>query len=64
MWAKQTRLKRARHSELEAPQEPANTGGASSSSTQADVDMPVIHAGKRPLEPDDDADMVMRIGSL
>ena len=50
--------KRARHSELEAPQESANTGGASSSSAQADVDMRVIHAGKRPLEPDDDADMV------
>ena len=38
--------KRARHSELEAPQESANTGGASSSSAQADVDMRVIHAGK------------------
>ena len=50
--------KRARHSELKAPRESANTGGASSSSAQADVDMRLIHAGKRQSEPDDDADMV------
>ena len=34
------------------------TGGAASSSAGADVDMRVIHAGKRPLEPGGDADMV------
>ena len=51
-------MKRARHSELEPPQESSNTGGASSSSAGADVDIRVIHAGERPLEPDCDEDMV------
>ena len=50
--------RRARQGELEAPQESVNTGGAARSSAQADVDMRVIHAGKRPLELDGDADMV------
>ena len=50
--------KRARQSELEPPQESANTGGSSSSSAGAEVDMRVTHAGKRPLEPDGDEDMV------
>ena len=50
--------KRARQDELEVPQESANTGGVSSSSTGADVDMRVIHAGKRPLDPGGDKDMV------
>ena len=53
--------KRARQSELEAPQESGNAGGASSSPAQADVDMRVIHAGKRPLEQDGDADMVCEL---
>ena len=43
------------------PQESANTGGASSSSAGADVDMRVIHAGKQPLEPDGDTDMVCKL---
>ena len=50
--------KRARHEELEPPQKSSNNGGAPSSSAGADVEMRVIHAGKRPLEPDGDADMV------
>ena len=50
--------KRARQGELKPQQESANTGGASSSSTGADLDMRVRHAGKRPLEPDGDEDMV------
>ena len=50
--------KRARQDELETPQESANTGGAASSSAGADVDMRVIHAGKRPLDPGGDKDMV------
>ena len=50
--------KRARQGELDPPQESANTGGASSSSAGADVDMRVISAGKRPLEPGGDDDMV------
>ena len=51
--------KRARQDELETPQESsANTGGASSSSAGADVDKRVIHAGKRPLDPGGDKDMV------
>ena len=50
--------KRARQDELEMPQESANTGGASSSSAGADVDMRVIHAGKRSLDPSGDKDMV------
>ena len=51
-------MKRARQGELEPPQESSNTGGASSSSAGAGVDMRVIHAGERPLEPDCDEDMV------
>ena len=50
--------KRARQDELETSQESANTGGASSSSAGADVDMRVKHAGKRPLDPGGDKDMV------
>ena len=50
--------KRARQDELETPQESANTGGASSSSAGAGVDMRVMHAGKRPLDPGGDKDMV------
>ena len=50
--------KRARQDEWEVPQESANTGGASNSSTGADVDMRVTHAGKRPLDPGGDKDMV------
>ena len=50
--------KRARQGNVEAPQESVNIGGVSSSSAQADVDMRVIHAGKRPLEPGVDNDMV------
>ena len=50
--------KRSRQDQLETPQETAETGGASSSSAGADVDMRVIHAGKRPLDPGDDQDMV------
>ena len=50
--------KRAHQDELETPQESANTGGASSSSGGADVDMRVTHAGKRPLDPGGDKDMV------
>ena len=50
--------KRARQDELELPPESANTGGASSSSAGVDVDMRVIHAGKRPLDPGGDKDMV------
>ena len=50
--------KRARQDELETPQESANTGGAASSSAGADVDMRVIHAGKRSLDPGCDKDMV------
>ena len=42
--------KRARQGNVEAPQESVNIGGVSSSSAQADVDMRVIHAGKRPLD--------------
>ena len=50
--------KRARQDELEVPQESANIGGASISSNGSDVDMRVIHAGKRPLDPGGDTDMV------
>ena len=50
--------KRARQDELETPQESATTGRASNSSAGADVDMRVIHAGKRPLDPGGDKDMV------
>ena len=50
--------KRARQDEWEVPQESANSGGASNSSTGADVDMRVTHAGKRPLDPGGDKDMV------
>ena len=46
--------KRARQDELETPQESANTDGASSSSAGAGVDV----AGKRPLDPGGDKDMV------
>ena len=54
--------KRARLDELETPQESANTGGASSSLAGADVDMRVKHAGKRPLDPGGDKDMVCGLG--
>ena len=50
--------KRARQDEVEPPQESANTGGASSSSAGADVGMRPMSAGKRPLEPGGDDDMV------
>ena len=50
--------KRARQDELETPQESANTGGASNSSAGADVDMRMIHAGRRPVDPGGDEDMV------
>ena len=50
--------KRARQDEVEPPQESANTGGASSSSAGADVDVQSMSAGKRPLEPGGDDDMV------
>ena len=50
--------KRARRDEIEPPQEFANTLGASSRSAGADVDMRLTHAGKRPLEPGGDDDMV------
>ena len=50
--------KRVRRDEIEPPQESANTGGASSSSAGADVDMRSIHIGKQPLEPGGDDDMV------
>ena len=50
--------KRARQDELETPQESANIGRASSCSAGADVDMRVIHAGKRPLDPGGDKNMV------
>ena len=50
--------KRARQDDLETPQESADTGGASSSSAGANVEMRVIHAGKRPLDPGGDKDMV------
>ena len=53
--------KRARQDELEMPQESANTGGASSSSAGADLDMRVIHAGKRPRDPGGDKDMVFGV---
>ena len=46
--------KRARQDELETPQESGNTGGASGCSAGADVDMRVIHADKRPLDPGGD----------
>ena len=49
--------KRARQDEIGPPQESANTRGASSSSAGADVEMRLISAGKRPLEPGGD-DMV------
>ena len=50
--------KRARQNEIGPPQECANTRGASSSSAGADVEMRSISAGKRPLEPGSDDDMV------
>ena len=54
--------KRARQAEVETPQESADTGGASGSSAEIDVDMRVIHAGKRPLHPGGDEDMNDREG--
>ena len=48
--------KRARQGDAETPQE--YTGGASSSSAQADVNTRLIHVGERPLEPDRVTDMV------
>ena len=50
--------KRARQEELEAPQEYADTGGASGSSAEVDVDIRMVHAGKRPLDPGGDKDVV------
>ena len=50
--------KRARQDELETPQESWNTGGASNSSAGANVDMRVIHAGKRTVAPGGDKDVV------
>ena len=55
--AEQTRRNSAREDEVGQPQESANTGGASSNSAGADVDMRSMSAGKRPLEPGGD-DMV------
>ena len=49
--------KRARHDEA-APQESEITGGASSSIAESDVEMRTVHAGKRPLDPGGDHDMV------
>ena len=49
--------KRARHDEV-APQESEITGGASSSVAESDVEMRTTHAGKRPLDPGGDDDMV------
>ena len=49
---------RARRDETEPPQESANTRGASSSLAGADVDMRSINAGKRPLEPGGDDDVM------
>ena len=50
--------KRARQDDWETPQASADAGGASGSSAEVDVDMRVIHAGKRPLDPGGDRDMV------
>ena len=50
--------KRARRDEIGPPQESANIGGASSRSAGADVDVRSTNAGKRPLEPGGDDDMV------
>ena len=50
--------KRARQNKVEPPQESAKTGGASSSSAGDDVDTRSMSAGKRPLEPGGDDDMV------
>ena len=50
--------KRARQAEVETPQGSADTGGGSSTSAEVDVDMPMVQAGKRPLDPGGDKDMV------
>ena len=50
--------KSTRQDDLETPQESADTGGASGSWAEVDVDLRVIHAGKRPLDPGGDKDMV------
>ena len=50
--------KRARQDEIGPQQEFPDTGGASSCSTGADVDMRSMSAGKRPLEAGGDVDMV------
>ena len=50
--------KRARQAEVDTPQESADTGGASGSSAEVDVDIRMVHAGKRPLDPGGDKDMV------
>ena len=50
--------KHARQAQVETPQESADTGGVSGCSAEVDVDMRVIHAGKRPLDPGGDKDMV------
>ena len=50
--------KRVRQDENGPQQESPDTGGASSSSTGADVDMRSMSAGKRPLEAGGDVDMV------
>ena len=50
--------KRARQAEVETPHESADTGGASGSSAEVDVDMRMVHAGIRQLDPGRDKDMV------
>ena len=48
--------KRVRQAEVVTPQESA--GGASGSSAEVDVDMRMVHAGERPLDPGGVKDMV------
>ena len=50
--------KHARQAEVETPHESADTGGASGSSAEVDVDMRMVHGGERPLDPGGDKDMV------
>ena len=54
---------RSCQNDCETPQESADTGGASVSSAGVDVDMRVIHAGKRTLDPGGDRRGV-RIGRM
>ena len=44
--------------DLETPRESADTGGASGSSAEIVVNMRMVHAGERPLDPGGDKDMV------